>query len=973
MNTPLTERKYYFDNLKGILILLVVFTHCLYDFQSSARIHLIIQTIYVFHMPAFIFVSGYLSKSEHSRSVPALLKLFSAYLLFNTLLMLYQYQVNSIEISLLTPYHTCWYLLALIVWRFIVKRASKIKGILPLSILFALTAGFSSEFNNLLSLARIAAFFPFFLAGFLLPTKKIEHFISHRKLNHYLEGGLLLAVSVPLASLFAHKYHISLFALQMFCYENPSGFVIRAFLFVISALIILGLWFFIPDKKLPWLSTIGKNSLSIFLLHRIPTLLLCKFFGNSSDWKILAVAILVTLLLTSVFGTNVIAAALQKLLDFLTDLAMGQSKSRYARVGKIGVVLTFIAILATLSATFIIHHTDTEPATTQTSFSANSNERIYPQMNPETAAAFDDDLTLLFAGDLILLEDQVKRGYHGESYDFSDVFAYAKEYIRNADIAIGVFEGPTAGEKAGYSTSNYEDGKTISLNYPDEFAYAVKEAGFDLVTTANNHLLDKGVAGALRTLDVLDQTGLLHTGSYRNREEKESVLCLEKDGVKIAVLSYTYGSNGYSETELLNPNMSYLTSLTAVPSGEHFEEVKALVAADFARAKAENPDIICVIPHMGTQFEDFPDEYQKTWNQLFLSYGADLILNDHTHSVQPVEVLEQDGKTRVIVNCPGNFSNIYREHNGDACAMVEIYIDKTDKTVTGAAVIPMWTQSPLSGNYRALPIYTILHDTDLQKEISTYDTERIEEVQKHITKIMLGTEIDCDVAEERYFLTKDGYLASPAAPAVLPEDAKDSILYEKLTAAKSVCYIGDSITEGTVNGGFGWYRPLESLSPSVSEYAKGGGTTRTILPGAPTDADLYVVALGTNDVRYRDDTVCAMTADAYLEELENFVNRVRLVNPKAEFAFIAPWMALENDTVSALPPAERDRLLLQYTEALSAWCLQNGHIYSNPNPDINAVLFKEVQSDYMVDYIHPNRTKGIALYSIAVLKNSRLY
>ena len=82
---------------------------------------------------------------------------------------------------------------------------------------------------------------------------------------------------------------------------------------------------------------------------------------------------------------------------------------------------------------------------------------------------------ITFSGDLILLEDQVKRAYNGKGYDFSDVFEYAEPYISSADLAIGVFEGPMAGEDAGYSSSNFDDGKELYLNFPDSFADAVKK------------------------------------------------------------------------------------------------------------------------------------------------------------------------------------------------------------------------------------------------------------------------------------------------------------------------------------------------------------------------------------------------------------------------------------------------------------------------------------------------------------------
>lgn len=966
MNHTTASRQPYFDNLKGILIILVVFSHCLYDFQSSSLVNLITDTIYVFHMPAFVFISGYLSKSLHSRSHTALLKLFSAYLLFNTLTMFVQFLINDFPFSVITPYNSCWYLIALIAWRLSAERLSHSKSALLWAIFAALAAGFFPDLTNVLSASKIVTFFPFFLAGFILPYGKLENFLKTRTSKAYIEGTAILILSILLSILIVCSFGPSDNALTMHSYQTFYEFIIRILLFAASALIIFGLIISMPDQKIIWLTAVGKNSLSIFLFHRIPALFFSKIFTGHSERTILIVSAIATILMVSFFSTEFVSNLLTKLLDFLTGLLAGKSTSRYARLGKICIVSTVI-IISVLSSMILIAQQKNQ----QNTASRISPDRIYKQLDGAAVLSFSEDLRILFAGDLILLEDQVKRAYNGKSYDFSDVFEYAKSYISSADIAIGVFEGPTAGGEMGYSTSNYDDGKTLKLNFPDEFAYAVKAAGFDLVTTANNHLLDTGIPGAMRTLDILDNAGLDHIGSYRNTFEKNRIKIIESSGVKIAVLAYTYGSNGYSENDLLNSDMAYITSLTANPDGENFNTVKASVKADFKKAKAENPDIILVLPHMGTQFNDFPDDYQKTWNELFISFGADLILNDHTHSVQPVEIFESGGKTKVIVNCPGNFANIYREHNGDASAMVEIYIDKTDKTITGASIIPMWTEAQLSGNYRALPIYDILQPSGaLYNEMSTYEMERIEEVQKHITKIMLGTELACDVASERYYLTAEGYLASPANPAILTETAKNSVLYQKLTSVKSVCYIGDSITEGSKNGGYGWYRPLETFSKSVAEFAKGGGTVKTILPKVDEDAALYVVALGTNDVRYRDASICAMTAAEYIAELNRFVTRIQSENPLAEFAFIAPWCALENDIVTAVPPKQRDILLDEYAAALNDWCTENGHIYSNPNPAIRTVMDKEVHSNYMVDFIHPNCTRGIGLYCNAVLENS---
>ena len=260
-----------------------------------------------------------------------------------------------------------------------------------------------------------------------------------------------------------------------------------------------------------------------------------------------------------------------------------------------------------------------------------------PVLTAKETQNLNNAFRILFCGDLILLEDQVKRAWKGKEYDFDEMFEYTMKYIQPADLAIGVFEGPLGGSEAGYSTSNYGDGKSLALSFPDEFAEAVKRAGFDLVTTANNHLLDKGIDGTLRTLEILDKINLPHTGSYRNIQEKEAgkIRLIEKDGLNFAILSYTYGTNAYSEEDLLySEDVNFMTSLLVSPASKNFEKVKESIRQDFERAKGLKPDFIVVLPHMGSQFLKKPDFYQRTWVKLFKDFGADIILSDHTHSVQ---------------------------------------------------------------------------------------------------------------------------------------------------------------------------------------------------------------------------------------------------------------------------------------------------------------------------------------------------
>ena len=497
----------------------------------------------------------------------------------------------------------------------------------------------------------------------------------------------------------------------------------------------------------------------------------------------------------------------------------------------------------------------------------------------------------------------------------------------------------------------------------------MKDAGFDLVTTANNHILDKGEEGAKRTLDVLDEVGLDHVGSYRAQGERERVKLIEVGGVRIAVLAYTYGCNYHSTKELVEGELSYVTSV--LYGGEYSDTMRAGVEADFERAKALEPDLIMVLPHMGTQFSNEPDGEQETWFELFRSLGADIILGDHPHAVQPA-ALETYGDRQVFTAwCPGNFANIYREQQGDTSMLVDVYIDPETKELVGGSVVPLYTQSTVDGNYRAIPVYDIVNDPELRSTLSTDDYLRAAQANATVTRVVFGHEMDISSVTERYYFDASGFLRTPADKIEPDGTERTGTLYRALEGAKSVCFIGDSVTEGTKNGGCPWYEPIvRGLDISVTGFAKGGATVSYFLDRADSVpvSDLYVIALGTNDVRYRDGETCAMTAQEYISELEKLRGDVAGKNPEAKFVFLAPWYSTDGDPYTPLGFEAKTELTEEYTKSLKSWCAGTGDGFVDPNPYIIEAMEHVPQSDYLLDHIHPNAGRGVELYSHAALR-----
>ena len=307
--------------------------------------------------------------------------------------------------------------------------------------------------------------------------------------------------------------------------------------------------------------------------------------------------------------------------------------------------------------------------------------------------------------------------------------------------------------------------------------------------------------------------------------------------------------------------------------------------------------------------------------------------------------------------------------------LVDVYIDRDSKQVIGGSIVPLYTYSPADGNYRAVPVYEIMNDKELRKQLTTDDIDRASDAHGIITDVVLGHEMDITSITERYYFNAEGYIRSKTTGLVLTDDMKESSLYRAMDEAGSICFVGDSVTEGTKNGGCPWYEPIEEYFPGkdISNFSKGGCTVSYMLDNIDLIpvADLYVVAIGTNDVRYRDASVCAMTYDEYINRIDQLKSKLLDKSPNADFVFIAPWYSTEADIYSPLEFEDKTALNNQYSTALEKYCSDNGLTYINANDYISGILTTSPDITYLLDHIHPNASKGVVMYSEAVLLSGK--
>lgn len=953
------ERSCFWDNLKGLLITLVVFGHFIYDFATNLQgsiVNDIFTFIYIFHMPAFVFCSGYFSKSSNACSIKSLIKLSVCYVLLNTFFALYCCVYEGASVQLLTPYASAWYILSLITWRLIIKYVSKIKWILPIAFIAALLIGFWSEFSNILSLSRTVAFFPFFLMGYHLNQEKLEKHILNKTTVKTVLGIVVSIVGSICLLVIISRVNIPISVITMQPYLSAKHIVYRGFIFISATAAIIAMMYSVPNVKIPLLTKIGKNSLFIYLIHRFITFGFSIVFPHTNYSKVyLIYAFAATIAVVIILATDKLNEWFHAFLNSIVNIMTGQKSETGKKVISILLVICLVILSIPLMNATI-----------------NRLNRAEPEQEIDIPSTIDDSIVISYVGDLILLKDQVESAYDSQTgeYNFDPMFEYAEKYLSQSDLSIGIFEGPTAGGEKGYSTSDFSDKAKLSINFPDSFAQAVKNSGIDFVTTANNHLLDMGIDGAMRTLDLLDEIGLAHTGSFRNKEERDTVSIIDVEGVKIAVLAYSWFVNRHSTEEIVK-NYPYLTTILPDKDDENFTRLMGEIENDFAKAKDAEADLIIVMPHMGTQFSHETDEFQDYWNKKFSELGADIILGGHTQAVQPIE---QIGNT-MVVNCPGKFANSYIRYDGDATSIVEIYINKETKKPVANAVIPMYTQEFKSGYFRAMPIYDILTRNDIYDQMAHIDLERINQVHELTTEIMLGEKITTDNVQPRYFFINERYCEYSYSLLDDFDKYKDTELYKLISSASDIVYIGDSITNGSHNNGHPWYEPLMTKfkNKNVKNISKPYITVQEMIDNysdeiVASKSDLYIVAIGMHDVQFQDKKKCAMTPQEYVKRMEDLTSLILKSNQKAKIVLLSPWATLDNDRYATLGHDEKIAEIKKYSTELKVFADSHSFLFIDQNELILSFFETHQRYQYTPNGVQPNSTKGIDLYSWTVME-----
>ena len=297
-----------------------------------------------------------------------------------------------------------------------------------------------------------------------------------------------------------------------------------------------------------------------------------------------------------------------------------------------------------------------------------------PSAAPSPEAKSSSQVTLLAVGDNLIHREVIASGKQPDgTYQYDFLYSNLKEEISAADIAVVNQETIFGGKEKGYS--GYP-----KFNSPTEIGDALVDTGFDVVLQATNHAMDMGSEGIANTLAYWkDKPQITVLGINESKEASEKVTILEKNGIRIAMLNYTFSLNGIP----LPKDKPYLVNM--------LDQEKMARDLQFAN---KNADFTIVYPHWGTEYVYKSIDMQKDLTKFFYEQGVDLVIGSHPHVIEPVEWIETEKGHRMLVYYSlGNFLSYQREAPRMLGAMAEVTIvkDETGTYIKDSSITPIVT------------------------------------------------------------------------------------------------------------------------------------------------------------------------------------------------------------------------------------------------------------------------------------------
>ncbi|HMP99644.1 MAG TPA: CapA family protein [Cyclobacteriaceae bacterium] len=391
-------------------------------------------------------------------------------------------------------------------------------------------------------------------------------------------------------------------------------------------------------------------------------------------------------------------------------------------------------------------------------------------------------MKLLFFGDIMQHDSQIQGAYDAKRgvYDYTSCFEPLRELFSTADLVIGNLELTLAGPPyKGYP----------QFSAPDALAVALKDVGVDVLVTANNHSLDRRKQGLERTIDVLDSLGFYYTGTFKNAEERAQKypLIIEQNGFRLALLNYTYGTNGIPVTK---PNVVNLIDT-------------AQIARDLHKARTQTPDAIIVFMHWGNEYERAASKAQKDLAGFCFDKGATMVIGAHPHVLQPAAF--HPDKNQLVAYSLGNFVSGQRVRYRDGGMLLEVDLLKVNDSIRKTSIADagyhlVWVHREAAGNraYKMIPVQCteqyddVLTDKSVHEQLKVFADDSRAWLGKYnvnipelnwpapVTKVLLESIVEQDTLTNQQYAVQFFTSSQKLVLDLLPEHLRP-LMFTKLT------------------------------------------------------------------------------------------------------------------------------------------------------------------------------------------------
>lgn len=401
------------------------------------------------------------------------------------------------------------------------------------------------------------------------------------------------------------------------------------------------------------------------------------------------------------------------------DRARQRRQRAAARRARNRLILACLALVATGGLIlFLSLRARQDPAGTEPSASSAATTVQTPATTEPAATEPVTVIHIAAAGDLNVTDRVVASGANGGTYDYSQVFSDVSPLLAAADLTVLNFEGNLSGTPYGLETGSA----------PTELAQALKNAGVDLVQTANSASIRAGLLGLTSTLNTLEQVGLDSLGTYETNADFRSgggYIIREVNGVRIAFVAFTKGMDSLG----LPDGSENCVNVLYTDYASTYKEVNTQKITSVLRAAAaEQPDITIVMLHWGSEYNDQISSSQLEIRDLLLSEGADIILGTHPHLVQTIDFDEENGT--LVAYSLGDFFGDGTQAGSAYSLILDLEITKDNNTgrtkLTGYSYTPIYTLQPEDSFTGQLQVVRI------QEAMALYEDNFIGRVSKTV-------------------------------------------------------------------------------------------------------------------------------------------------------------------------------------------------------------------------------------------------